>query len=503
MPLLSALAHAGYYEHWSWAERYGDDALDACEDLSGVRTARTLRRFFGRWLGMVLGVLLAFLRFRLVPRRERPSSFREMLVQLFGAVTTLTGTASLSLDVERATRVTQVLELFSLLPKRMASVGIYEFCLGLREIGRERQTQAYTTFETLRQRFENPRYYPELPEDARILYVTGAHFARGAFAAMRADGRPALASADALEASGLKMYVMIASQLRYLYHVNRGELAKAAPHREQVEIHAAHVGSSWQVENWEQPALIPIASRLQDVVVLTQIVDRLQQLSESLPALKLYRRLAELALGRARGGYAQYEVPAIEILQSRGPREFIGWAATTGIVARAFNESGEHAKAKAMCEQGLAEITDEDREFVTLFLDLDLEMANAQAGLGEIDAAVERIDGLLDRFRDCDHPLLQGSLHETRARIMWKAGRVADYVHGLSMVDRWFRPTGTPALIAKCDRLAALRDVRAPRASRPAESEASDATTEAVGESSGETVAELATVAMPVGRLAR
>jgi tRNA A-37 threonylcarbamoyl transferase component Bud32 len=503
LPLVAALAQAGYYEHWSWAERYGDEALDACEDLSGVRTARSLRRFLGRWLSMVVGVLLAFIRFRLVPKRERPRSFREMLVLLFGAVTTLTGTASLSLDVERATRVTQVLELFSLLPKRMASVGIYDFCLGLREIGRERQTAAYTLFETLRQRFEDPRYYPELPDDSRILYVTGAHFARGSFATMRADGRPALASADALEASGLKMYAMIASQIRFLYHYNRGELAKAAAHREQVEIHAAHVGSAWQVETWEQPALIPTASKLGDVVALTQITDRLQQLSELVPSLKLYRRLAELALGRARGGYVQYELPALAILASRGPREFVGWAATTGIVARAFNEAGDHAKAKTICEAALAQITDDDREFVTLFLDLDVEMANAEAGLGDVDAGLERIDGLLDRFRDCDHPLLQGCLHEARARIAWRAGRVAEYVHGLAMVDRWFRPTGTPALIAKCERLASLRDAR--RSSHPAELEAAaqELTERVVEASASDGVAEPPTVAMAAGRMAK
>ncbi|HEX3771888.1 MAG TPA: hypothetical protein VHV30_13520, partial [Polyangiaceae bacterium] len=498
----AALAHAGYYEHWSWADRYGDDALDACEDLSGVRTARGLRRFLGRWLAMVVGVLLAFVRFRMAPARGRPASFREMLVQLFGAVTTLTGTASLSLDVERATRVTQVLELFSQLPSRVASVGIYEFCLSLREIGRERQTQAYAAFDRLRQRFEDPRYYPELPDDARILYITGAHFARGAFAAMRADGRAALESADALENSGLKMYAMIASQLRFLYHYNRGELAKAAVHREQVEVHAAHMGSAWQVETWEQPALIPVASKLQDVVALTEIVDRLQHLSEIVPSLKLYRRLSELALARARGAFDQIEHPALAVLEAVGPREFIGWAVTTGVVARAFNEKGDHGKAKDLCVRALAEITDDDREFTTLFLDLDLEMATAQAGLGEVDEAMERIDGLLDRFHECDNPLVQGCLHDARARIAWKAGRVAEYVHGLSMVERWFRPTGTPALVAKCDRLAGLRDARAPRASHPPANEVSsrEALTEAE-RSSEKSVADLATVAVPASRM--
>jgi hypothetical protein len=503
MPLLAALAHAGYYEHWSWAERYGDDALDACEDLSGVRTARALRRFLGRWLSMVVGILLAFVRFRLAPRRERASSFREMLVQLFGAVTTLTGTASLSLDVERATRVTHVLELFSTLPRRMASVGIYEFCLGLREIGRERQTAAYASFETLLRRFDDPRYYPELPADARILYLTGAHFARGVFAAMRVDGRVALESADALEGSGLKMYAMIASELRFLYHYNRGELAKAMVHREQVELHAAHVGSAWQVETWEQPALIPVANKLQDVVALKRITDRLQQQSEEQPSLKLYRRLAELALARSLGGYAQFESSAHALLATRAPRDFVGWASAIAGMARAGNEMGDHEKARALLAEALPHITDEDRQYVTLFLDLDIEMAIADASLGDFDPAFARIDRLLERFADSDHPIVQGSLHEARARIAWKAGRVPEYLHGLSMVDRWYRPTGTPALLARCERLAGLRDARSgPRASIPVpDDSAPDMPTQRAESQITRAAADLATVAMPVGRL--
>jgi eukaryotic-like serine/threonine-protein kinase len=460
VPLLAALAHASYYEDRSWGDRYGDDALDACEDLSGVRTARSLRRFFGRWLAMVVGIFLAMMRFHLAPKRERRYRFQEMLVQLCGAVTTLTGTAALSLDIERATKVTQVLELFSALPNRLAPVGIYQFCLGLREIGREDQAKAYRSFETLLRRFEDPHYYWELPADARILYVTGAHFARGVFATMRADGRPALESADALEASGLKMYTMIASELRFLYHMNRGEFAAAAPHRELVELHAAHVGSAWQVETWEPAALIPVASRLRDVTSLTQISARLEELSVAVPSLKLHRRLAYLALMRARGAFTEVEQAILEMLGSAEPRSFIGWAQTAAITARALNDVGEHDTAMSICEDALVHINDEDREWVSLFIDLDIEMALAQASLGEVDKGLARIDGLLERFRNCDHPLLQGSLHEARARIAWNAGQVAEYLHSLTIVERWYRGTGTPALIAKYERLASLRDAR-------------------------------------------
>jgi hypothetical protein len=456
-PLLAAIAHAAYPEGRVWADRYGDEALDACEDLSGLRTARALRRFLGRWPSMIIGILLAFVRFHLTPRRERDYPFREVFIRLFGVVSSLTSTAAVLLDVERGTRVVESIEIFSALPDRFAPAGIYEFCLGLPEIGRERQTQTYRSFEKLLRRFDERGYYRDLPEEARVVYVAGAHFVRGAFATMRADGRPALASADALEASGLRMYAMIACQLRFLYHTYRGEFAEAAVHREKREVHAAYLGSGWQVDTWEPAALIPVASRLRDVVSLARIADRLEQSSESAPSLELYHQLAHMALWRARGGSAGMESFASSVLESHKPRSFIGWAQTIAVLARAANEVGEHARAKTLCEDAMAHITDEDREFVALFLDLDLEMAHALAGTGEVDAALGHIDHLLERFDDCDHPLVKGCLHEARARIAWNASRVAEYVHSLALVERWFRPTGTSGLIAKIERLAALQ----------------------------------------------
>jgi hypothetical protein len=455
VPLLSALAHTGYYEDRYWGDQYGDEALDACEDLCGLRTARWIARFLGRGPGLVLGVLLAYVRFCLIPRRERGYGFFEMYIQLFGAVTAITGTASLSLDVERATRVANVLEIFSVLPRRFAAAGIYEFCVGLREIGREEPVKAFATFDALLKRFENPSLYRALPPDTRRLYVTGLLFARGSFAVYREDGRAALQSADALDASGLKLYAMIASQIRFLYYANRGELAMAAKHREQVELHAAHVGSAWQVETWEAAALIPLNTSLLDIVALTRAVDRLQLLATTVPTLKLYARLAEMSLNLVRGDWNDEKLAMANV--DRPPRSYIGWAAVVGFHAMGYNDRGQYAEAKATCEQGLARVTDADREYVTLFLVLDIQMAIAEAGLGDVGAGLARIDGLLERFHASDHPLVVGFLHEARARIAWMAGRTDEYDASLAVVERWFRPTGTPALVAKWERLAELK----------------------------------------------
>src|SRR5262249_32820288 len=67
------------------------------------------------------------------------------------------------------------------------------------------------------------------------------------------------------------------------------------------------------------------------------------------------------------------------------------------------------------------------------------------------------VDSLLGRFQSCQHPLTLGFLHEARARIAWNAGNGADYAKSLAATEDWFRGTGTPILIARCEKLARLR----------------------------------------------
>jgi len=101
-------------------------------------------------------------------------------------------------------------------------------------------------------------------------------------------------------------------------------------------------------------------------------------------------------------------------------------------------------------------MTDADREYVGLFLQVEIQAALADAGLGDVDAAMARLDALLARFEDSQHPLTLGMLHEARAQIAHRVGRKRDYHFSMVQVDRWFRATGTPTLIAKLERLADL-----------------------------------------------
>jgi hypothetical protein len=455
LPLLSSLAQAGYYEDRRWGQRYGDAALDALEFVSGLQTARSLRRVLGRWLSLIVGILFAVLRFHFVPKRERRYRFADVLIHLFGVVTTSAASAAIALDATRASHIAATLEPFSVLPERLTPVGIYEFCKALGEIGRDNEAHAYETFDKLLKRFQDRRYYPSLPDDGRKIYIAAAHFARASFAIFRAHGETALESADALEKMDFKLYQTIASQLRFLYYSNRGEYAKAAIHREELELRAAHLGSLWQVETWEAPALILVYTLLMDVVSSTRVVQRLELLSQEVPSLRHYAVLAKHGLMLARG--EQTNVAQLEHLnRNKEPRSYIGWGAAMAFWARGYNEAGEYAEAKRLCESTLAQLEDREREYVSHFLGLDIQLAIADAGLGEFDEGLSRIDGLLQRFADCDHPLAHGLLHDARARIAFASGKLEEYEASVVQVERWFVSTGTPILIAKHKRLVEL-----------------------------------------------
>jgi hypothetical protein len=457
LPLLSALAQAGYYEDRRWGERYGDEALDALEEVSGLRTARRLRRYVGRFMGLVLGLGYGALKFTLTPRRERRYNFGEVLMQLFGVVTCLTGVAALCLDAARARTVADVLEPFAVLPERMTPVGIYQFCQSLRQIALENQAQATEKFDMLLERFQDPRYYPTLPAEARKIYLAGVHFARAVFATYRNDGRAALQSADALDTFDLKFYAMIASQMRFLYYMNRGDFRTAAQHRQQVDIHAAHVGSAWQVETWEPAALIPVYTWLLDADGMARVADRLELLARDIPSLRAYARLARWAQGLVLADEAQAaNATALAMIERAEPRSYIGWAMHLALTAMGSRILGNHDVARRLCDTVTKHLTDADREYVTLFLVVDIERAWCEATAGRPDAAIAQLDALLQRFEGSDHPLVQGLLHEARALIAHGAGRELEMRRSAAEVERWLRPTGNPALIAKCERLARL-----------------------------------------------
>ena len=149
VPLLAALSHAGYYEDRSWGAQYGDEALDACEDLTGAANGarhRALSRAMARPRPRPAPRVRALQAHRRSANADTPSA--SCFFQLFGAVTAITGTAALSLDVERATRVANALAIFSVLPEvvggRAASTSSASVCARSAATSRRRPARRST-----------------------------------------------------------------------------------------------------------------------------------------------------------------------------------------------------------------------------------------------------------------------------------------------------------------------------------------------------------------------
>jgi serine/threonine protein kinase len=467
-PLLAALAQAGYYEDRRWAIQYGDEAIAAVSKVAGIELAKKLQPKLGKTLGLLIALATAFVRFKLNRKKAARYGFADLLILLFGVVTTLTGVAAIALDTKRAQMVASTLDPFQHLPERLTPVGIRQFCYSLRDIGREQQAHALRLWTMLTERFNDKRYYPTLPDRARPLYIGGLWFARGVFESMR-DGRGALEAADQLDRLDIKLYRMIASELRMLHHVNRGEMALAEQFREQVELHAIQIGSASQVEYFEPAALILPLTAMSDAAGMRAVAQRLGELAETTPSLARYAELAVMARELTRAdllvlGTKQLEASseffgimdrAMTMCLAYEPRELIGWAATLGFCARALNITGRHADALRCCERVRQHMQPEDRMFVALFLAAEVELAVALAGTGKVDEAHAQLDELLKLHATSDNPLTRGRIHEAVARVALITGERDVFTHHLVETRSWFRNTGTPALVARSEALAA------------------------------------------------
>jgi hypothetical protein len=148
---------------------------------------------------------------------------------------------------------------------------------------------------------------------------------------------------------------------------------------------------------------------------------------------------------------------AIGMLEGTAPRSYIGWTAHVGFTAMGSRMLGNYDVARRLCDGAARHQTEADREYVVLHLIVDIERAWCEASEGRPDNALVQLAALLQRYETSDHPLVHGLIHEARALIAHAAGRESEFAESAAQVERWLRPTGNPALIAKCERIAAVR----------------------------------------------
>ncbi|HVZ37372.1 MAG TPA: hypothetical protein VG963_33355, partial [Polyangiaceae bacterium] len=355
------------------------------------------------------------------------------------------------IDPKRAAACARVIEPLSALGKRHVASLMHEFCRNLSATVTDHLGDAYGRWQTLIARLRGDEPIRDLPDGLRVFYLAGGLYASGIMASWRDDPR-ALQVADELDALELKLYEMSADQIRVMYYGNQGDRELFDHYREQVEMHAMQRGTAWQAETWAAAAQLTVYLRMHDGMRMKQCLQQLERVALDVPSLAGYVRRAHGIYLLLRGK-AREALPWLEDALNEEPLSVVGWARACGTLARAYHQLGNHARAKEICVETLARLSDEDLSFPAMTLIVPLELAVAEAGLGQVDEAKRILYRWLAAHR-AGGPLTLGALHETGVRIALSAQDESLFSEQFAAMERAYRGSRAPSLVEYCERLA-------------------------------------------------
>jgi tetratricopeptide (TPR) repeat protein len=468
--LLVPLATSGYFADRRLAQRYGEQALGATARVLGIDLMIKWAPWLGRRLSLAFGMLFGALRFRLSSRFA--PTFRERIELFFNAMGSLAAVSAICLDRDAVARCARLSEPFKVLGKNHIAGFIHEFNLTLLSTVSERLAEARERWQGVLAQLEGGGTVGNMPDQLRLRYLGGALYGLGVLESFR-DSPEALKLADRLESFEIKLYHMMADQVRTVYYANQGNRELYERYRSRAELHAIQRGSAWQVETWAPGAAITASLRTYDAMSLKESYEQLRRLERRIPSLALLAR-------RCRGAYLylrkryQEALPVLEDCLKEVPLGVNGWGRAHGVLAACLNGLGEHERAKQVAGMALAKLSPADLGFPAMNLLLQIELALAEAGLGNCGLAAQQLDALFAPHAAGDGRLTLGALHEARARVALLArNEAACELHATQMEQRYLA-TEIPSLVARCESFARERK----RAFRPAHAREAEASGE-------------------------
>jgi len=444
--VLSLLAIAGYFSDRRYAERYGEMAISTLQDVLRLPLARRLSRFLGEKLSLIVALVIAGV--ALHHHRRRAPSIKHAIVQSMAVSAALAGTAATCCDNERAARHAEVIRPFAALGADQGATITYQFArfAALARSGHPARTrQQLLEYIAL---LDSNTPLGSLPRNSRENFAAGALLMLGVLGSWR-DDPECLEIADRLEKFS-PLHAMSADQLRASYYGGQGYVERAAKYVARMEMHAIQLGSAWQVEAWGPADSFKIAVRTHNPAIMKRVLQELTRLSDELPALALWERHARGTYLLLRNKFEQ----AIPLLDTKeDPESNVSWPRTRGLLARAYNGLGQHARARAICTNALEHVSHEDLFYVVTNLVVQLELALAELGLGNVQTAKQQLDKLLVEHQPNDSPVTLGSLHEARARVALSEGVLDEARAHLAQMESHYRKTGAVTLLDLVDSL--------------------------------------------------
>jgi hypothetical protein len=441
---------AGLYVDPKLHAEHGESICTQLDRHSGLGLARRLYPYLGSKLAMLVGVGLAYLWYRLTPKRRRWTEFNYPLAY-FGACASMSAQAMLRLDRDTQRTAAARLEAAKGLPETSAARFAYESLYGGHRYLEGRPVPVATYLGQLLAQLASVR---DMDEGSRAQYKNALHFWGGRWK-LQAFGKGAVDAADVMQTSSVSTDWILAEFLRYAHYLGRGEIAAAEQARDALDVLTARYGQNW-IADVQLALEFPAFHLAGDVVGLKRCVQQLEHMLEVHPtletALEVARAMHEGHRGRPERALAIYE----RLGERVAAFSCTHWAHAQGHWTECLNATGRHREALERAEAALAQVGSAKDTLVAIFQTLEREKAIALSGLGEHAQAGALLDALLARDGGQDQPLLVGLLHRDRARVAAAARDSASYTSNSTSAARLFAGTRNPALRAQTTKLLEL-----------------------------------------------
>lgn len=451
-PLLAPLTLAGTYADYRLSYRYGEATIALLLDATGLARASRLRPFIGGRLALVLSLSLAFVRFKFTRRSQLARSFREMILGLLGISTGLLGTYSVLMDKGRARALAEHLVILRDFPRGHPLRLIQELqsALVAAACGDSEGTSrlALDVFAQL----QNDRIRRAVPPEALVQWQVGCLTPSSLADSQRLDGRGQVHCAE-LDRIASAVSRQIAAGSRAAYHGHRGERAKFNQYRDEMDMLASSAGSTWREDVGTPRQIWSTAALCEDILELKRCGHALDVVAEEVESMRSTRDAARACYLAERGKAAEALATYGAMFEAEASDRSLLGARFAGAYARILRLAGDPQRAKDVCERALSPLDARQLAYALSVLGAQLELSLATALLGQPTQALQQLDALATLQGEHDNPLVHGLIHKARAQIALWRGDATLFAEQLRHMERWFRKTDNPALIAQCQRL--------------------------------------------------
>jgi hypothetical protein len=445
------LVRAGVICDREVALRHGPRVLQELHASAGLNVTERLGPWIGRWLALGLAVVLAAVR-RLLTRPSRRGPPVIYSISTYVSMVAYLATArALSFDLQG---VRQMPALFDVLPRRMIGFRTANaLCRNLERIltGRWEDTATYAR-----------HYLRWLPRLRRLAHEPlDLQLGEGAMRYMLAmstanmkDNR-CLDHLRKLESMDLQFLEVSARVGRVLYHRLRGEEALADQVEEETKLTMVQVGSMWLWESqlvWVSAVAHCFTANL---LALRRSIEDLEQLIHRGVKVEPFLELARAVYRRERGELEASRRGLADLLKDPACQHNpLVHQATLALLARTLLAQDDREGGAAVARQAMHIAQDPEVGVSYFLVQAGCTRAVAEAESGNHERAMARL-AFVEQQVQTPSPLLLGTIEECRAVVALCADDAGGACAHLEQMDRWFRSTGSAALAARVEKLAA------------------------------------------------